>query len=131
TGYESGRRQWQRVASYGAPAVNIRASSEVFVGSFPSGTTPATLRDGDPRTFDRELFDRLTGPERWAAVRRYVIRIGPGYRNHRRFPDDEAAASVARGSVLSGLWSLGLGLAVLWANLVPGLFVLVKYMGAT
>lgn len=81
------------------------------------------LLRGDPRTFDREIYARLSRPERWAATRRYVIRIGPGYRRHPKYPDDEAPASVARHSILLGEFVLGYLVAASWMSWVPALLI--------
>ena len=89
------------------------------------------LEDGDPRTLDREIYLRLTRPERWAAVRRYVIRIGPGYRNSPKYPDDEAAASVARHSILMGASLLGYSLAGISAGILPVVLSLAAELGGT
>lgn len=90
-----------------------------------------TLRGGDPRTFDREFYERLTRLERWAAIRRYIIRIGPGYRNNPRYPDHEAAASVARHSILMGEFVLGYLAASFWVAGAPGLILVVEFLGVT
>ncbi|MDQ6522688.1 hypothetical protein RB608_03705 [Nocardioides sp. LHD-245] len=68
------------------------------------------VSDGDPRTFDPELFQRLTAWERSYAVRCYTMRLNQVGRGKRNYPDDEAPASVARQAAIYGLVFLGLGL---------------------